>query len=86
VHLLVLGHVSFIGEIVKVAGVCLRVELGDKGGSLSTQRGPIDLGKVLMRVDGLNRRETLGFGGDETGSMRLVCERRDAEEDKHTWR
>lgn len=37
VDFLVLGHVSFVGEVVEVPGVGLRVQLGDEGGASLAQ-------------------------------------------------
>lgn len=60
VHLLVLGHVGVVAEIVKVAGVCLRVQLRDKRCPRLPQCVPIHFGKVLVFVDILNVGKTLG--------------------------
>lgn len=55
--LLVLGHVSFIGEVVEVTSICLRVQLRNKRCASLAEGLPADLGKVLMGVDILNVRE-----------------------------
>lgn len=66
VHLLVLGHVGFVAEVVKVASVSLGVEFGDEGSTLGAESGPVDFREVLMIVDFLDGREALGFGRNAT--------------------
>ena len=67
VHLLVLGHVLFVGEVVEVARVRLRVQLGNEGGLGLTENLPVDLGKVLVSADILDVAETLGPRVDASG-------------------
>jgi hypothetical protein len=62
VDLLVLGHVCFVGEIVKVTCIRLRVELRNKRCLGLPQRVPVNFGKILMVLDILNVGETLGLG------------------------
>lgn len=62
---LVLGHVSLVAEVVKVAGVGLGVELWHEWRTLGAESLPIDLGKVLVSVDLLDVWETLAFRGNE---------------------
>lgn len=57
VYLLVLGHVSLVTKIVKVSGICLRVQLGDKGRASLTEGLPVNFSEVLMGIDILNVRE-----------------------------
>lgn len=54
VDFLVLGHIGFVGEVVEVAGVGLRVQLGDKGRTGLAQGGPVYFGKVVVVVDVLD--------------------------------
>lgn len=63
-HLLILGHVGLIAEVVKVARVGLRVQLGDKGSARLAEAGPVYLGKVVVREYVLNIGETAGAGLD----------------------
>ena len=53
-NLLVLGHIGFVAEVIKVASVRLRVELWHERRTLSSKRGPVNLSKVLMRVNFLD--------------------------------
>lgn len=68
VHFLVLGHVGLVGEVVKVAGISLRVQLGDKWRSCLAQGIPFHLGKVVVFVDILNIREAARAGVDTSRS------------------
>lgn len=72
VHFLVLGHVGLVVEVVEVAGVGLRIQLGDEGRTLLADRWPVDFGKVGVCVDSLDGRETLGFRGDKTVVISFV--------------
>lgn len=58
VDFLVLGHVGFIGEVVEVASVCLRIQFGDEGSTGLAESGPIYFGEVGVIVDVLDVRET----------------------------
>lgn len=60
VDLLVLGHVGLVAEVVEVAGVGLRVQLGDEGRTGGSEGLPVYLGEVLVVVDVLDVREALG--------------------------
>lgn len=62
--LLVLGHVSFVCEVIKVAGVCFRVQLGYERRLGLSQRDPIHFTKVLVLADILDVGEALGSGVD----------------------
>jgi hypothetical protein len=50
-NLLVLGHISLVAEVIKVACVCLGVKLGHERCTLSSEGGPVNLSKVLMCVN-----------------------------------
>ena len=63
-HLLVLGHVSLVAEIVKVTSIRLRVQLGDEGRLGLAQRRPVHLGEVLVLINVLDVREPTGAGVD----------------------
>lgn len=54
VDLLVLGHVGFVAEVVKVPGIRLRVQLRDEGRPGLAQASPVDFCEVLVVVDVLN--------------------------------
>jgi hypothetical protein len=58
-HLLVLGHIRFVAEVIEIASIGLRVEFRDEWSSLRSESLPIDLGKVLMLIDVLDRRKAL---------------------------
>lgn len=60
VDFFVLGHISFIGEIIEVPGVRLRIQLGYKRGFRLSQRVPIYFGKIMMLEDILNIGKPLG--------------------------
>lgn len=58
--LLVLGHICFIGEIIKVTCVHLRIQLRDEWGLCLSESIPLDLGEILMLVDILDVGKSLG--------------------------
>jgi len=58
-HLLVLGHIRFVAEVIEIASIGLRVEFRDEWSSLRSKSLPIDLGKILMLIDVLDRRKAL---------------------------
>jgi hypothetical protein len=51
VDFLVLGHVGLVTKVVKVASVCLRVQLRNEWRTSLAQRIPLHLGKVMMVID-----------------------------------
>lgn len=65
-NLFVFRHVRLAAKVIEISSISLRVELWDKWCALSTDRVPIDLGKVLMVVDILDRGKALDFGVDAT--------------------
>lgn len=67
VDLLVLGHVCLVAEVIKVAGVRLRVQLGDEGCAGLAQGLPLDFGEVLVVVDVLDVGEPTAAGVDSPG-------------------
>lgn len=71
VDLLVLGHVSFVAEVIEVAGIRFRVQLGYERRLGLSQRLPVHFTKVLMFTYVLDVGEALGSGVDTTGK-RLV--------------
>lgn len=54
VDFFILGHVGLVAEVVKIAGVRLRVQLRDEGCSSLPQSVPLHLGEVLVVVDVLD--------------------------------
>lgn len=54
VDLLVLGHVGFTAEIIEVASICFRVQLGNKGRARLPEGRPVDFSKVMVVVDVLD--------------------------------
>lgn len=66
VNFLVLGHVGLIGKVVEVAGVGLRVQLGNKGGASLAEGLPLDFGKVLVIIDVFDITEATASGVDAT--------------------
>lgn len=50
-NLLVFGHVSFVAEVVKIPCICLRVKLWDEWSTLGSECSPVNLSKVLMRIN-----------------------------------
>lgn len=63
-NLFVLSHIGFIAKVIKVASVRLRVELRNEGSTLSSEASPINLSKILMRINILDSRETFTLRGN----------------------
>ena len=68
-NLLVLGHIRFIAEVVEVASVGLGVKFRNKRSSLRSKSLPINLSKILMLVDVLDKGKTLCLGCDTAVSV-----------------
>lgn len=58
VNLLVLGHISFIGEVIEVTSISFRVQLGNKWRTGLSKDFPFNFGKVLVSIDILNIGES----------------------------
>jgi hypothetical protein len=58
-HLLILSHIGFITEIIKVTSIRLRVKFRNERSTLGAKSNPINLGKILMVIDISDRGETL---------------------------
>lgn len=83
VHLLILGHISLIAEVVEVAGISLGIELWHEWRTLGAESLPVDLGKVLVPVDLFNVWEALALRGNETDDVSFSS--RSREYCKLTW-
>jgi hypothetical protein len=53
-NLLILSHISFVAEVIKVSSVRLRVELWHERRTLSSNCSPVNLSKVLMGINFLD--------------------------------
>ena len=72
VDLLVFRHISFVGEIIKVASIGLRVKLWNKWSALRAKSSPIDLGEVLVLIDIFDGGKAATLGVDASANVSIL--------------
>lgn len=63
-NLLVLGHISFVAEVIEISCISLGVEFRDERSTLGSKSVPVNFSEVLVLIDFLDRSEALSLRGN----------------------